>query len=36
MIFLAFYALCLASTWWFYLRNSGETAGAPSLAQARI
>jgi NNP family nitrate/nitrite transporter-like MFS transporter len=36
MIFLAFYGLCLAGTWWFYLRRSGETAGAPSLAEARI
>jgi NNP family nitrate/nitrite transporter-like MFS transporter len=36
MVFLAFYGLCLAGTWWFYLRRSGETAGAPSLAEARI
>jgi NNP family nitrate/nitrite transporter-like MFS transporter len=36
MIFLAFYGLCLAGTWWFYLRRSAETAGAPSLAEARI
>jgi MFS transporter, NNP family, nitrate/nitrite transporter len=36
MVFLGFYALCLASTWWFYLRKSPETAGAPSLAEARI
>jgi NNP family nitrate/nitrite transporter-like MFS transporter len=36
MFFLAFYAICLASTWWFYLRKSSETADAPSLAQARI
>src|SRR5579872_6890214 len=35
MVFLAFYGLCLAGTWWFYLRKSGETAGAPSLAEAR-
>jgi MFS transporter, NNP family, nitrate/nitrite transporter len=36
MVFLGFYAICLASTWWFYLRRSAETAGAPSLAEARI
>jgi NNP family nitrate/nitrite transporter-like MFS transporter len=36
MVYLAFYAICLASTWWFYLRKSAETAGAPSLAEARI
>ena len=36
MGFLAYYGLCLAGTWWFYLRKSSETAGAPSLAQARI
>ena len=36
MIFLGFYAICLATTWWFYLRRSSETAGAPSLAEARI
>jgi NNP family nitrate/nitrite transporter-like MFS transporter len=36
MVFLAFYALCLAGTWWFYLRKGPETAGAPSLAEARI
>jgi MFS transporter, NNP family, nitrate/nitrite transporter len=36
MIYLAFYAACLALTWWFYLRRSPETAGAPGLAEARI
>src|ERR1700742_241104 len=36
MVFLGFYMLCLAGTWWFYLRKSEETADAPSLAQARI
>jgi MFS transporter, NNP family, nitrate/nitrite transporter len=36
MVFLAYYGLCLAGTWWFYLRKSSETASAPSLAQARI
>jgi NNP family nitrate/nitrite transporter-like MFS transporter len=36
MIYLAFYALCLASTWWFYLRKGPQTAGASSLAEARV
>jgi NNP family nitrate/nitrite transporter-like MFS transporter len=36
IIYLGFYGICLAMTWWFYLRRSGETAGAPSLAEARI
>jgi len=36
MIYLAFYAACLALTWWFYLRRSPETAGAQGLAEARI
>jgi MFS transporter, NNP family, nitrate/nitrite transporter len=36
MIYLGFYAVCLALTWWFYLRKSPESAGAPSLAEARI
>jgi len=36
MIYLAFYAICLATTWWFYLRKGPEAAGAPSLAEARI
>src|SRR3954453_4221233 len=36
MIYLAFYASCLALTWWFYLRKSQVQAGAPSLAEARI
>jgi NNP family nitrate/nitrite transporter-like MFS transporter len=36
MGFLAYYGLCLAGTWWFYLRKGPETAGAPSLAEARI
>ena len=35
-VYLAFYALCLATTWWFYLRKGPETAGAPSLAEARM
>lgn len=36
MIYLGFYTICLAMTWWFYLRKGPETAGAPSLAEARI
>jgi NNP family nitrate/nitrite transporter-like MFS transporter len=36
MIYLAFYAICLATTWWFYLRKGPENATAPSLAEARI
>jgi NNP family nitrate/nitrite transporter-like MFS transporter len=36
VIYLSFYAICLATTWWFYLRKGPETAGAPSLAEARI
>ena len=36
MVYLAFYAICLALTWWFYLRKSSGGAGAPSLAEARV
>jgi NNP family nitrate/nitrite transporter-like MFS transporter len=36
VIYLAFYAVCLAFTWWFYLRRSPVTSGATSLAEARI
>jgi NNP family nitrate/nitrite transporter-like MFS transporter len=36
IVYLAFYAICLATTWWFYLRKGPESAGAPSLAEARI
>jgi MFS transporter, NNP family, nitrate/nitrite transporter len=36
VIYLGFYAICLAFTWWFYLRRSSAEAGATSLAQARI
>ena len=36
VIYLAFYAICLAMTWRFYLRRSLAEAGAPSLAEARI
>jgi len=34
-IYLAFYATCLALTWWFYLRKS-YSATATSLAEARV
>jgi NNP family nitrate/nitrite transporter-like MFS transporter len=36
VIYLGFYAICLAFTWSFYLRRSPAEAGATSLAQARI
>ena len=36
IIYLVFYATCVATTWWFYLRRGPETAGATSLAQARV
>ncbi|MGZ5871277.1 MAG: MFS transporter [Bradyrhizobium sp.] len=36
VIYLAFYATCLAMTWWFYQRKSPAEAGAPSLAEARV
>jgi NNP family nitrate/nitrite transporter-like MFS transporter len=36
VIYLGFYAICLAMTWWFYLRKSPAEAGATSLAEARI
>src|ERR1700686_3817962 len=36
VIYLAFYAVCLALTWWFYLRRSAVTSGATSLAEARV
>ena len=35
-IYLAFYATCLALTWWFYLRKSSVSSSATSLAQARV
>jgi MFS transporter, NNP family, nitrate/nitrite transporter len=35
-IYLAFYAACLALTWWFYLRKSSVASGVPSLAEARV
>jgi NNP family nitrate/nitrite transporter-like MFS transporter len=36
MIYLAFYATCLALTWWFYLRKSVSSPSATSLAHARV
>ena len=36
IIYLSFYAICVGTTWWFYLRKGPETAGAASLAQARV
>ena len=36
VIYLGFYAVCLAFTWWFYLRRSPAEAGATSLAEARV
>ena len=36
VVYLGFYAICLAITWWFYLRRSPAEAGAPSLAEARV
>jgi NNP family nitrate/nitrite transporter-like MFS transporter len=35
-IYLAFYATCLALTWWYYLRKTSVASGAPSLAEARV
>jgi MFS transporter, NNP family, nitrate/nitrite transporter len=35
-IYLAFYATCLALTWWYYLRKSFLSPSAASLAEARI
>ena len=34
--FLAFYAVCVAITWWFYLRRSFVSASTANLAEARI
>jgi NNP family nitrate/nitrite transporter-like MFS transporter len=34
--FLAFYAVCVAITWWFYLRRGFVSASTANLAQARI
>jgi NNP family nitrate/nitrite transporter-like MFS transporter len=35
-IYLAFYATCLALTWWYYLRKTFLSPSAASLAEARI
>src|SRR3984957_5611155 len=35
-IYLAFYATCLALTWWFYLRKSFMAPSTAHLAQARV
>jgi MFS transporter, NNP family, nitrate/nitrite transporter len=35
-VFLAFYATCLALTWWFYLRKSFLAPSTAHLAQARV
>src|SRR6266849_4965515 len=35
-VFLAFYATCLALTWWFYLRKTAVSSSATSLAEARV
>jgi MFS transporter, NNP family, nitrate/nitrite transporter len=35
-IYLAFYATCLALTWWYYLRRSDSTRRAGNLAEARV
>jgi MFS transporter, NNP family, nitrate/nitrite transporter len=35
-IYLAFYAICLALTWWHYLRKSPVASSATSLAEARV
>ncbi len=34
--YLAYYALCLGLTWWFYMRRTSAQSNAVSLAQARI
>jgi NNP family nitrate/nitrite transporter-like MFS transporter len=34
--FLGFYVICLALTWWFYLRRTSEQASASNLAGARV
>jgi MFS transporter, NNP family, nitrate/nitrite transporter len=35
-VYLAFYATCLALTWWFYLRKGFPSSSAASLAEARV
>src|SRR6476619_4440324 len=36
VIYLGFYAICLAMTWLFYLRRASSASDVPSLAEARI
>jgi NNP family nitrate/nitrite transporter-like MFS transporter len=36
VIYLCFYATCLALTWFFYLRKAPQASGAPGLAEARV
>jgi NNP family nitrate/nitrite transporter-like MFS transporter len=36
VIYLGFYAICLAMTWWHYLRKSPVASSAQSLAEARV
>jgi NNP family nitrate/nitrite transporter-like MFS transporter len=35
-IYLAFYTICIALTWWYYLRKSFLARSLPSLATARV
>ena len=35
-IYLAFYATCLALTWWYYLRKSFLSLSVTNLAEARV
>jgi MFS transporter, NNP family, nitrate/nitrite transporter len=35
-IYLAFYASCLALTWWYYLRKSPLSSNTANLAEARV
>jgi NNP family nitrate/nitrite transporter-like MFS transporter len=34
--FLAYYVICVAVTWWFYLRKSFASSSTANLAQARV
>jgi MFS transporter, NNP family, nitrate/nitrite transporter len=36
VVFLAFYVVCVVTTWRVYLRKSTLASGAPSLAEARV
>jgi NNP family nitrate/nitrite transporter-like MFS transporter len=35
-VYLAFYAVCIAMTWWFSLRKSFMAKQVPSPAEARV